>query len=56
MMENRPLTVRNLFYLAVARSLIEKTEDDYQKVLVRLAGMARRDILVRDRRRHRCNR
>jgi hypothetical protein len=44
-MGNRPLTVRHLFYLAVARSLIEKSEDDYQQVIVRLAGIMREEWL-----------
>jgi hypothetical protein len=42
---NRPLTVRHLFYLAVARSLIEKTEDQYQNTILRLVGIMREEWL-----------
>lgn len=47
-MENRPLTVRHLFYLAVARNLIAKTETDYQQVIVRLARIMREEWLDQD--------
>jgi hypothetical protein len=44
-LEHRPLTVRHLFYLAVALYLIEKTEDDYKNVIIRLTGQMREDWL-----------
>ena len=46
---NRPLTVRHLFYLAVARGLIEKTEDQYQNTIIRLVGIMREEWLDEDR-------
>lgn len=38
-----PQTVRQLFYQAVSAGLIEKTEADYQGVVVRLCGQMRED-------------
>jgi hypothetical protein len=43
--EHRPLTVRHLFYLAVAAYLIEKTGTDYKNVIIRLTGEMREDWL-----------
>ena len=43
---HRPLTVRHLFYLAVAAYLIEKAEVDYKNVIIRLAGQMREDWLL----------
>jgi hypothetical protein len=42
---HRPLTVRHLFYLAVAQGLIEKTEDQYQNTIIRLVGVMREEWL-----------
>jgi hypothetical protein len=39
--QHRPLTVRHLFYLAVAAGLIEKTETEYRSVIIRIAGELR---------------
>jgi hypothetical protein len=43
--QHRPLTVRHLFYLAVAAGLIKKTEAEYKNVIIRLAGEMREDWL-----------
>jgi hypothetical protein len=39
--KHAPLTIRHLFYLAVAAWLIAKTEVDYRNVVIRLAGEMR---------------
>ena len=39
--EHEPLTIRNLFYLMVSQDLIEKTENEYKNVTMRLAGELR---------------
>ncbi|MBV9955446.1 MAG: hypothetical protein JOZ70_09355 [Pseudolabrys sp.] len=44
--EHAPLTIRHLFYLAVAAWLIEKTEAEYNNVVIRLAGEMREDWLI----------
>jgi len=41
--ERHPQTVRQLFYQAVSAGLIEKTEADYQGVVVRLCGQMREE-------------
>jgi hypothetical protein len=46
---NRPLTVRHLFYLAVAAGLIDKTEDDYKGTIIRLVGVMREEWLQQER-------
>ena len=43
--EHRPLTIRHLFYLAVAKRLIEKVETEYKNVIIRLTGEMREDWL-----------
>jgi hypothetical protein len=43
--QHRPLTVRHLFYLAVAAYLIEKIEAEYKNVIIRLTGEMREDWL-----------
>jgi len=39
--ENQPLTIRQLFYRAVATGLIDKTQNNYTNVVVRLLGEMR---------------
>src|SRR5689334_8261822 len=39
--EHRPVTVRQLFYLLVSCGAIEKTEAEYQNVVIRLVGEMR---------------
>lgn len=39
--DNQPLTIRQLFYRAVAVGLIEKTQREYKNVVSRLAGQMR---------------
>lgn len=41
--EYEPLTVRQLFYRAVATGLIDKTQTDYNNVVVRLLGQMREE-------------
>jgi hypothetical protein len=43
--QHRPLTIRHLFYLAVAAALITKAEVDYNNVVIRLTGQMREDWL-----------
>jgi hypothetical protein len=43
--QHSPLTVRHLFYLAVALYLIQKTEVEYRNVIIRLADEMREDWL-----------
>jgi len=43
--QHRPLTVRHLFYLAVAAYLIEKNEAEYNNIVIRLTGIMREDWL-----------
>ena len=43
--EHRPLTVRHIFYLAIAAYLIEKTEAAYKGTIVKLIGEMREDWL-----------
>jgi hypothetical protein len=40
--ENRPMTVRQLFYQMVSRGLIDKTEHEYNNTIVRLGTQMRR--------------
>ena len=40
---NQPLTVRQLFYRAVASSLIDKTQAAYNNTVVRLVGQMREE-------------
>lgn len=40
--EHRELTIRHLFYLMVSQNLIEKTETEYNNVVIRLALQMRR--------------
>jgi len=47
--QHGPLTVRHVFYLMVAARLIEKTEDAYRNVVIRLAGIMREEWLERER-------
>jgi hypothetical protein len=44
--ENHPLTVRQLFYLMVSAGVIEKTEAEYKRTVVRLALDLRRSADV----------
>ena len=46
--EHRPLTVRHLFYLLVGTGLIEKSEAEYNGVVIRLAGEMREMWLKRE--------
>lgn len=46
---NRPLTVRHLFYLAVAAWLIDKTEAAYKGTIIRLVGVMREEWLQQER-------
>jgi len=39
--DHKPLTIRNLFNLMVSQGLIEKTENEYKNVTMRLAGELR---------------
>jgi hypothetical protein len=39
--ENRPLTIRHLFYLAVAAGLIQKDENEYQNAVIRNVKLMR---------------
>ncbi|MCY2987172.1 MAG: hypothetical protein NTY19_04790 [Planctomycetota bacterium] len=41
--EHQPLTIRQLFYRAVVTSLIDKTQNAYNNVVVRLLGQMRED-------------
>lgn len=41
--EYQPLTIRQLFYRAVAASVIDKTQNDYNNVVVRLMGQMREE-------------
>jgi hypothetical protein len=41
--ENQPLTIRQLFYRAVATGLIDKTQAAYNQLVVRLMGQMRED-------------
>jgi hypothetical protein len=47
--QHRPLTVRHLFYLAVAAYLIEKTEVEYKNVVIRQTGEMHEDWLQAQR-------
>jgi len=40
---HNPLTIRQLFYRAVATSLIDKTQKEYDNVVVRLVGLMREE-------------
>lgn len=41
--QNQPLTIRQLFYRAVATGLIEKSQNEYNNTVVRLAGQMREE-------------
>ena len=41
--DHEPLSLRNLFYLAVSRGLIGKSENEYNNVIIRLLGRMRED-------------
>ena len=45
-MENRPLTVRAVFYLAIAAMLITKSEKEYKHTIVRLLSIMREEWLA----------
>jgi hypothetical protein len=47
--KHRPLTVRAVFYIAVAARLIEKTEKAYHNTIIRLLSVMREECLDRDR-------
>lgn len=44
--EHQPLTIRQLFYRAVATSLIDKSQAEYNNVVVRLVGQMREDDVL----------
>jgi hypothetical protein len=53
---DNPMTVRQVFYQAVGRGVIDKTEAEYKQTIVRLlTAMRRSSVWARLSAKHRCD-